>query len=365
TLKHFPGHGNTSVDTHVQLASVLGSWDELQATELAPYREVFAETGGPAAVMSAHLWTPGVDPTRRPATFSSVLLTDVLRDSLRFDGLVITDDIEMGALRQGYSYTERIVEPLRAGADIVLMPERVEEAVEALLEAVEDGRLTEERVDTSVRRVLRTKAQIGLHRSRLSSVLRFRSLYADAIGESVADAIAERAITQPARSDAIPLRERSRVALIQITNQRSSTTIRTGMELLGTLLSGRSEVESVRVAGRINRQLRQQVDEAVGNAEVVVLALYLRTIVGRRLGLTDAQAALARSVEASGKPFIVLTFGHPYATDSFPGSDGTLIAYEQSHASVRAVAAALNGTLLPTGELPVTLQRFPYGSGSP
>ncbi len=161
TLKHFPGHGNTDTDTHVAFASVPGDWDDLWETELAPYRVALAAR--PGFVMSTHLWARALDPTPTPATFSRRALTDVLRDSLGYDGIITTDAMNMGAVRDRYDARDRAVLPLLAGADVVLNELSPRRAIRYVVEAVERGELPRDRVDASARRILRAKARLGLH----------------------------------------------------------------------------------------------------------------------------------------------------------------------------------------------------------
>ncbi|MDX1548877.1 MAG: glycoside hydrolase family 3 N-terminal domain-containing protein, partial [Rhodothermales bacterium] len=142
TLKHFPGHGNTAVDSHARMGVVEGGAAVLDSVELRPYRRLLGQADAPAGVMSAHLWVPALDDEPLPATFSQRALTHLLRDSLGFEGFIVTDDIRMGALQGRYAPAERIVRPLRAGADVILTPRSLPRAVEAVRAALRDGALT-------------------------------------------------------------------------------------------------------------------------------------------------------------------------------------------------------------------------------
>jgi len=158
-IKHFPGHGDTKADTHYGYAQSLKTWDEMQNCEMITFKAGIQ--WGTQLIMTAHIAAPNVTGSDIPATMSHVILQDKLRGELGYQNIIITDGIEMGAITQQYSSADAAVGTLQAGADIVLGPQNFVEAFDAVVKAVEDGRLTEQRIDQSVRRVLKLKKQIG------------------------------------------------------------------------------------------------------------------------------------------------------------------------------------------------------------
>lgn len=158
TLKHFPGHGDTSADSHNGAVYIHKSLDELRQAELLPFQAGIR--AGADAVMIGHLILDQIDD--QPALFSHLLVTELLRTEMGFDGVVVTDSLEMQAMTDYYGSGEIAVSAIQAGVDVLLCPTDLEEAVEALLQAVEEGRLTETRLDESVLRVLRLKQAQGL-----------------------------------------------------------------------------------------------------------------------------------------------------------------------------------------------------------
>ena len=154
-IKHFPGHGDTSSDTHTGYAETLKTWEEISACEMLPFRAGIE--AGTEFVMTAHISTPNVTGCALPATMSDILLTEKLRGELGFEGLIITDALAMGAVSNQYTSAEACVTCLKAGADLLLMPYDYEEAFEGVLRTVESGELTEERIDQSVERILKFK----------------------------------------------------------------------------------------------------------------------------------------------------------------------------------------------------------------
>ena len=154
-LKHFPGHGDTKADTHLGYAQSLKTWDEISACEMIPFRAGI-QAGAPL-VMSAHIAVPNVTGTGVPCTLSPLMLTEKLRGELGFEGVIITDALRMGAVSQEYAPGEAAVLALLAGADILLLPASLPEAFQGVMDALETGVLSEERIDASVRRILSLK----------------------------------------------------------------------------------------------------------------------------------------------------------------------------------------------------------------
>ena len=156
-IKHFPGHGDTQADTHYGYAQSLKTWEEMAGCEMITFKAGIA--WGTQLIMTAHIATPNVTGSDIPATMSSIILQDKLRGELGYQNIIITDAMEMGAITRQYTNAEAAVGTLLAGADIVLGPQNFVEAFDAVVQAVEDGVLTEQRIDQSVRRILKLKKQ--------------------------------------------------------------------------------------------------------------------------------------------------------------------------------------------------------------
>ena len=153
TIKHFPGHGDTKNDPHSESVEIYKTWDELLKAELIPFKNNFGKTD---SVMTAHITLKNVNGDL-PATLSKEIITGKLRNELGYDGIIITDALMMGAIKDNYSSGEAAVLAIEAGNDILLMPYDYVEAFEALVEAVESGRISEERLDESVSKILKLK----------------------------------------------------------------------------------------------------------------------------------------------------------------------------------------------------------------
>ncbi len=343
TLKHFPGHGNTDTDTHVAFASVPGDWDQLWATELAPYRVALAAE--PGFVMSTHLWARALDRTATPATFSRAALTDVLRDSLGYDGLITTDAMNMGAVRGRYDARDRAVLPLLAGADVVLNETSPSRAIRYVVEAVERGELPRERVDASARRILLAKARLGLHTAPAPDRAQLSRMLTEVRGARFADALTRAAVTV-VRPGPLPIRRGQRVALVQLANFNANRPM-TQLE--------RDLAPDARARVSTGGGGRASAVAAARGADVAVVAMHLRVKQGSPPRLTPAQQQAVDAVEATGTPVVLVVLGNPYAAALVPGAAGVVVAYDETTRTATAVADVLAGRAQATGRLPVTV----------
>src|SRR6267142_3305078 len=194
TAKHFPGHGDTTADSHIDLPVVTADRARLEKLELVPFRAAIA--AGVGSVMTGHLNVPALEPDpNTPATLSSHILTEVLRKDLGFEGLVITDAMDMGGITVRFAPGEAAVRAVLAGADCLLMPPVPDAAFEALQGAVKSGRISKERLDASVRRILEAKARLGLDKNRLVDIAGLNTKFASVKWQSEAQDISDRGIT--------------------------------------------------------------------------------------------------------------------------------------------------------------------------
>ena len=364
TLKHFPGHGDTGIDTHAEMATVRGSREELNQTELKPYRIILEQKDlTPAAVMGAHLWVKAFNEEPTPATFSEEVLGGLLREELGFEGLVFTDDVKMGALQNDYSLTERVVRPLSIGADVVLTPEDLGAAIEAVTAAVQEGRLSREEIDDSVRRVLEAKAEAGLHNRRVPREEAIEYLRQSPRGQALADSIADASITLLETSPALPLTEESNAALIQLSNYEGAASIDAAMDTLAERLAPTMQ-DTMRFGRAPAAADEEQALQAARQADAVVLALHLRLATSRgEAGLFEEQRPLVERLLQQDTPVVLVTMGNPYAVDTYSSADAFVVAYDQTIASAEAVAGVLKGTQPALGRLPITVGKYAFGAG--
>jgi beta-glucosidase-like glycosyl hydrolase len=305
--------------------------------------------------MTAHIvYACDVGSDSLPATLSPVLTSGILRDSLGFDGLVVTDALTMGAIVSRFGPGESAVRAFLAGADVLLMPSDLAAAQRALLEAVLAGRVSRARLDSSVRRILALKVEAGLFQRRTVSLDSLPLVVGRAEFQALADDIAQRSLTLVERGPLDAFRsQRGRTALVTYAEE-------TNLGMGGRLADGlRAAGESVTVfrlypqSGTLSYDTARTILAAHPRA---VFATSVRPIAWRgHVALPDSLAALI-GLTASGKPTVLISFGSPYLLRQIPGFAGAyLLAWSDTDATERAVTRALTGQAPITGRLPVTL----------
>ena len=193
TAKHFPGHGDTAVDSHMNMPTITVDRDRLEHVELVPFKAAIAS--GVDAVMTAHIAVPALSPPGIPSTLSAAILTDLLKKDLGFNGIVVTDALEMAGIVKSFSTGDAAVRALEAGADVLLMPTDPEAVVKAVAAAVQSGRLTRRRIQESVIKILAAKERVGLERKRFVDLEGIGDVVDSPESNEKAQEIADHAVT--------------------------------------------------------------------------------------------------------------------------------------------------------------------------
>lgn len=354
TAKHFPGHGDTRTDSHVELPIVAADRDRLDRVELVPFRR--AIEAGVDAVMTAHVAVPGVIGSNAPATLSPEFMTELLRNDLGFEGILFTDALRMGALTDGYGAGEAAVLAVEAGSDVLLAPADVEETVQAVAAAVESGRITRDRIDESVRRLLEAKARLGLHEVRTVSPRRTGVVVGAAAHTEVARDAAARALTLVRDQDrVVPLPAGERV--LSVTFAREDDLL-AGRTFNGTLRSYAREVQAARVGEDTEWPVLESLLSRARGVDAVVVSAYLppRAGVGSGSVSPRLRSFMSRLISAPDAPPVVLiSFGSPYVLAAFPEAPAYMIAWGGREVPQEAAARALVGAEAIGGRLPVSV----------
>ncbi|HXM95922.1 MAG TPA: glycoside hydrolase family 3 N-terminal domain-containing protein [Candidatus Dormibacteraeota bacterium] len=354
TAKHFPGHGDTAADSHIDLPVIRADRDRLEHLELVPFRA--AISAGVGSIMTGHLSIPALEPdVNTPATLSSNILTGVLRNELGFKGLVVTDAMDMGGITVRYAPGEAAVRAFVAGADAILMPPVPDAAFEALQLAVKSGRVSHERLDASVRRILQAKARLGLNKDRLVDVNAINEKFGRAAWQSEAQAISDRGVTL-LRDTAhrLPL-DGSKASRALLLAFYADPEPYPGEDLERELRSRFDTVTTLRADTRFAKADMLKLP-ALDSYDLAILALFVR--VSDRKGNVDVpaeQSALAEQIFKTGKPVISVGFGSPYLIEHFPQAETWLAAFGISDVAQISVARALFGEMPVRGHLPVTI----------
>jgi beta-N-acetylhexosaminidase len=361
TARHFPGHGDTRVDSHVGLPVVHADRETLETRELVPFRA--AISAGVSSVMLGHIAVPALTGgTQMPATLSPQIASGLLRRELGFDGLVITDAMNMGALRDvpAYSPGELAVRAVEAGADIVLAPPDPVLAHRALVAAVRSGRIHYTRVDSSVVRVLRAKARVELHRERLVPLDAVARIVAAPEHEALAANIAARSLSLARDSASLLPLDPRRTRNIVLVAFSAPDDVRAGAALAAemTRIYGRG-VAFFRVDENTAEAVCDSVVSRARRADAVVLATFLVPVSGQgHLAVPESTRRLASRLRHASRRMMVVSFGDPYSPAMLPGAATYLLAWQpHGDAAQHAVARAVAGRIPITGRLPIELPR--------
>lgn len=383
TVKHFPGHGDTRIDSHRSLPVLEVSRERLEKIELVPFRAAIA--AGVGAVMTAHLSVPSLDaepaPVRPggladnpytldpaeatrnatlPASLSPKITEGLLRGELGFRGIVVTDALDMGGIVDHFDHGEAAVRAILAGADEVLKSTDTDAAIASVKQAVQSGRISRDRLDLSVRRILDAKAHAG---EPLPDRERIFRVVDSPAHRAVAEEIARRSVTLVReRAGALPLDRKAK--LFELVFADADRTV--GMDLNRALKARmQGPVETALLDSRSNDAEISAALENAARADVVVLALFVRFQSGRgSIALAPQLKAAAKKLLATGARVVAISFGSPYVLREVPELETYLCAWGAQTDMQVAAARALLGETAITGRLPITIPDLaPRGSG--
>ena len=404
TAKHFPGHGDTDTDSHLDVSRVEAKRERLAKVELPPFRAAIA--AGVDSVMVGHLVVPSLEPDpNRVATISHNITTRLLKDELGFHGIVITDALDMNGITRMFggntpqSAGRAAVEALKAGADYILIPGDLDGAYNGVLDAAKSGELSESRINESVTKILHAKAALGLHKNRFVDLNAVNDVVTRPENAALAQKIADEAVTlvrvnglENTRDNhkLLPL-SRSAATAAQYAYHSDMPTSNRLLVLVFTddarSDSGRTLVREVRTRVPDARViyvddlqaplLAPHVLEAVVNAERIIAAVYVVPSAGRTLGADARSAAMENSsasilknvIKAANEKTVVIAFGNPYVIVQYPAIQNYVCTFSNAPVSEVSAAKFLFGEMPARGHLPVTIPgiatRVPWPRAQP
>jgi len=350
TAKHFPGHGDAATDSHTGLPVIdhdKATWEKVDAP---PFRAAIAT--GVDVIMSAHIVFPKIDPSGDPSTLSPTVLTGMLRNELGYRGVVITDSLQMAGVRQKYSDAEIPVKALQAGADMLLMPQHVDAAVNGVLNAVRTGVISEKRIDQSVARILTVKFKRGVLFQPFVNTSAVNKTVGTKNSHDAAQRITDSSITVLRNDDkTLPLTTKPKSVLVTGWGQSTTATLANAVKTRGvtaTALPVGAAPSPAAIAGAVAA--------AKNNDAVIVLTNGAAHDAG--------QQDLVKQLVATGKPVIAVCVGNPY--DPSPTSDAKtwIDTYSSTAVSMESLTKVIFGETGPRGKLPVsTPSGYPFGAG--
>jgi beta-N-acetylhexosaminidase len=354
TAKHFPGHGDVSIDSHLALAVVPGNREELNGTELVPFRA--AIRAGVSAIMPGHLAVPSLEPDPKlPATLSHKILSGLLRKEMKFRGLIVTDAMEMGGVATLYPPGEAAVRSVEAGADVLLMPPEPDAAIAALTQAVESGRIPVQRIEESLRRILAAKARLGLDKHRLTDIAEIRGRFGSAEYRAAAQSVADRGVTLLRDSPKLLPLDATRPLRVLLVALSGDPDPCPGAALEPEIRMHADSLTVLRADTRFTPVCTLKLS-SLDTYDIAVVALFVR-VADRKghVGFPDDQCAFVNQVIETNKPAVVAAFGSPYLIARFPNAKTWVSEFSTNAVSQRAVARALFGQIVIEGRISVTV----------
>jgi beta-N-acetylhexosaminidase len=361
TAKHFPGHGDTATDSHLNLATITGDLPRLEQIEWTPFRA--AIKSGTDAVMTAHIAVPALDDPGIPATLSPKIMTAILRDELGFNGIIVTDALDMGGIAKGFSVGDASVLAIEAGADVLLMPQDPEAAINAVAAAVRSGRISQKRIEASVMRILTAKAHVGLATKRTVDLDEIHNVVDSMESNAVAQRIADRSVTLVRNeNDLIPLKDLAATTVFVLTEGRASVE---GVAFVSELRKRSAAVKVVTLDSAMSDMDLQAAIESASQANQYVVAAFANVAAYRGdVALGGGFPQFVQNLLATKKPVAFIAMGNPYLLRSFPDVAAYMTTYSTVPPSEVSAVKALFGEIAIGGKLPVTIPGFAqYGDG--
>ena len=368
TAKHFPGHGDTSTDSHMELPTIDVDRARLDQIEFPSFRAAIDE--GVGAVMSAHIYLPKLESEKGlPSTLSPKILTGILRDEMKFKGIIFTDAMTMQGVAAHYTPEDATLRAVKAGADVILHPVSTEKSFNAIKQAVQSGQIPESRIDDSVRRLLSAKAALGLNKNRMVDVQKLDEVLGTRESHDVTKRIMENAVTLVRdEKEILPLKldENKQVLVINLVDAtdgwRSGIPGRTFAQ---DFIKRHAKTIDVQITDRTSPAEYELIKKIANAADAVVVSGFIR--VGAQKGtvaLNDAQMGLLKTVSKMNKPFVFSLFGSPFLIEAIPEIPSYILAYEYLPEAESATVRAIFGEIEFKGKLPVSLPGlYPIGHG--
>ena len=376
TAKHFPGHGDTATDTHLGLAVIDHPRSHLDQIELPPFRAAIDE--GVGAVMSSHIALPALDPgmvagaaqpLRAPATLSRPILTGLLRDELKFDGLIYTDSMSMFAISHNVPDDRAAALAVAAGADQVLHSPDDGAAFRGIKAAVAAGEIPEAQITRSVERVLTAKARMGLHVSRGGDLVAIDQKLGSRAHQQVANDLSARAITLiKDEGNQVPLAAPKSANILYLSVVDYASGWREGAPsrtFLPELKKRWPNVTAIEVSDRTTADEFDMIRAIARRSEAIIASVFVRIAsYSGRMDLSPAQVSLLERLADAKKPYVAVLFGNPYTAMFLQKLPTMLVTYEVFDGAEAAAVSAIAGDAPIGGKLPISLPgMYPFGHG--
>jgi beta-N-acetylhexosaminidase len=354
TVKHFPGHGDTNVDSHLGLPRVEASKDRMLAVELKPFQAAIGQ--GVDAIMTAHLAVPAIEPEEIPATASHKILTGLLRQEMGFNGIIVTDAMDMQGFTKQFNSGTGSVRAIEAGADLLLMPANPEQAIRAVVAAVESGKITRQRIDDSVMRLLAAKIRVGVIKKKLVDLEEVSDVLESPEAAERAQTISDHAVTLLRNeNNVLPLRAPETSCVVVVVDRRIS---QLGQRMISEF---RKRAPNARITVVDPSMPGPALAADVGDTSAcsaTVIAVFASG------ALNGDLPALIEKLTAGPTPAVMVALSNPYVAIKYPKIAGYVATFSSTPPSELAAVKALFGEIPISGHSPVTIPGIAqYGEG--
>ncbi|TVR29155.1 MAG: hypothetical protein EA390_10290 [Balneolaceae bacterium] len=354
TAKHFPGHGDTDTDSHLALPVIHHDYARLDSLELYPFRKTIQN--GLRSIMSAHIAFPNIsDNLDMPGTLDESILNKILIDTLGFNGLVVTDGLDMQGITDNFSPGEAVVLSLLAGADKMLISPDAMTAINEVKRAVESGRISEERIDQSVRKILTLKKEHRVFQNHMVDLDVLSHQINTPEYQTVADKIARESVTLLKNDrDIIPIRDvdRLKILAVALADDRSGAT---GTSFARELRKYHNSVSFHVLDQRTSSEEKTAILNAANDADLIIIGSFIIVRSHQPMQVQPEQLALLRQLTSLNKPSAVVAFGNPYVVRDLPGADVHMMAWSADNNQVVQSVPALFGAADIKGKLPINM----------
>lgn len=354
TGKHFPGHGDTDTDSHLALPTIVHDYNRIESLELVPFRS--AIDSGIRSIMSAHISFPNISRNiGLPTTLDDSILQDILIDSLGFDGLVITDGLEMRGITEHYSPGEAVVMSLLAGVDLMLISPDEMTAINELKQAVLTGRISESRLDHSVRKILMLKKTNGLFENRLIDIDALSNEINPPVYQAIADQIGRESVTVLKNNlNLLPIREinRPNILLISVADGNSHPS---ASVLAREVRRYHSNVRFHSIDARTTDEEFQSLKKDAAHADLILIGSFIMVRSHHPIQMPEEHLERLKEITALGIPTALISFGNPYVVRDLPEADVQILAWSSSSDQVRQTIPAIFGASEIRGRFPASI----------
>ena len=368
TAKHFPGHGDTDIDTHNDLPEINNDMNRMNEVELVPF--VSAIKSGVKSVMVAHISFPALDKTPFiPATLSPEIINGLLIEKLGFNGLIITDALNMEGVTKHFNTKEVAVRCVKAGIDLILMPQGETKTIDAIENAVKKGDISEERIDISVKKILNAKEWLKLNENKYINEDEVLNTINNQDAQILADKIAEESITLVRNKNVLPINENNKfnncLILSMFTGKEPENAQYFYDGIYNNIKSKSGKSPDIKI---IDNDISNPgaTYKNINDYDYIIIPLFIKVKMKTgTVGMNNSHAEFIKQLtDVYGKKVVVISFGNPYLLSNFENVSGYIAAYGDSKSVIDAAIKSIAGEINPKGKLPVTITdeyKFGYG----